>query len=522
MSFSNQLRRLEQPANISLLLEIKRGLEKENLRVTPEGYLSEKKHLSELGSALTHPSITTDFSEALLEFITRPSNSIDQVLEELEEIQRYTYTRLSDELLWVSSMPCVIDDDSQIPIAHFGDSNVGQMKHIYRVGLGNRYGRSMQVIAGIHYNFSVSDRFWRHLMTTCNSTIDIDAFRTSGYLSLIRNFRRQSWLLLYLLGASPAASHSFTNQLTPKLSHFNSDQETLYSQFGTSLRMGDLGYQSAAQAALSVKYNYLDEYITDLRRGLDRVYFPYEKIGKKDPNSKYLQLNTHLLQIENEFYSVIRPKCVSQSGEPPLHALKDRGIQYVEIRCLDLNPFLPNGIDKQTIHFLDVFLLYCLLSDSPYSSIEEQSDIAFNHDATVYRGRDSSLCLRKENLRLTISDWGQQILEQIKPIANLMDRAHQSTDYAKAINEMESRILDSSKTPSAMILEQLRSNNESHQEFGIRMAKEHTDYFLKQKLDEGTIEKYSKLAQNSIAEQLNIEKHDILTFDQYLSQYYDQ
>ena len=286
--------------------------------------------------------------------------------------------------------------------------------------------------------------------------------------------------------------------------------------------MGDLGYQSAAQAALSVKYNYLDEYITDLRRGLDRVYFPYEKIGKKDPNSKYLQLNTHLLQIENEFYSVIRPKCVSQSGEPPLHALKDRGIQYVEIRCLDLDPFLPNGIDKQTIRFLDVFLLYCLLSDSPYSSIEEQSDIAFNHDATVYRGRDSSLCLRKENLRLTISDWGQQILEQIKPIANLMDRAHQSTDYAKAINEMESRILDSSKTPSAMILEQLRSNNESHQEFGIRMAKEHTDYFLKQKLDEGTIEKYSKLAQNSIAEQLNIEKHDILTFDQYLSQYYDQ
>ena len=522
MSFTDKVRLLQQPANISLLLEIKRGLEKENLRVTSEGHLSEQKHPSELGSALTHPSITTDFSEALLEFITKPSNSIDEVLDELEEIQRYAYAILSDELLWVSSMPCLIPDESQIPIARFGESNVGKMKHIYRVGLGNRYGRSMQVIAGIHYNFSVSDRFWRYLMKTSCSSLEINDFKTSGYLSLIRNFRRESWLLLYLLGASPAACHSFTKQLTPKLSYLKSDEETLYSQSGTSLRMGDLGYQSAAQAKLSINYNNLDEYISDLRRALDQVYAPYEAIGKKDRNSKYLQLNTHLLQIENEFYSVIRPKCVSKSGEPPLHALKSRGVEYVEIRCLDLNPFLPNGIDKQTIQFLDVFLLYCLLSDSPYSCIEEQIDIAFNHDATVYRGRDSYLYLRKEDALVSISDWAQQILEKMRPIANLMDRAHQDIGHSKALNAMESRLQESNQTPSAMILEQLRNNNESHQEFGIRMAREHTDYFLKQKPDKTTIKKYLNLARLSIDEQRKIEENDELTFDQYLSDYYDQ
>ena len=522
MSYKDQLTLLDQPANISLLLEIKRGLEKENLRVSAKGYLSEKKHPSQLGSALTHPSITTDFSEALLEFITKPSKRIEEVLEELEEIQRYTYAILSDELLWVSSMPCIIHDDSKIPIAHFGKSNVGKMKHIYRVGLGNRYGRSMQVIAGIHYNFSLPDRFWRHLMRISHSSVEINEFKTSNYLSLIRNFKRESWLLLYLFGASPAACQSFTKELTPKLSNLKSDKETLHSQFGTSLRMGDLGYQSAAQAELSIKYNNLDEYISDLRRGLDQVYAPYRAIGKKDPNSQYLQLNTHLLQIENEFYSVIRPKCVSRSGEPPLHALKDRGIEYVEIRCLDLNPFLPNGIDKQTIQFLDMFLLYCLLSDSPCSSIQEQKDIASNHNATVYHGRDCSLLLRKNNAPISLRDWAQQILEKMKPLANLMDRAHQEKEFSKALDVMEMRLKNSNRTPSAMILEQLRSNDESHQEFGIRKAKEHTNYFSKQKPDKVIIEKYSNLARLSIEEQRRIEDNDTLTFDEYLADYYDQ
>jgi len=213
---------------------------------------------------------------------------------------------------------------------------------------------------------------------------------------------------------------------------------------------------------------------------------------------------------------------VSRSGEPPLHALKDRGIEYVEIRCLDLNPFLPNGIDKQTIQFLDIFLLYCLLSDSPCSSIQEQKDIASNHNATVYRGRDCSLLLRKNNAPISLRDWAQQILEKMKPLANLMDRAHQEKEFSKALDVMEMRLKNSNRTPSAMILEQLRSNDESHQEFGIRKAKEHTNYFSKQKPDKVIIEKYSNLARLSIEEQRRIEDNDTLTFDEYLADYYDQ
>jgi len=135
---------------------IKRGIEKESLRVTPEGHISVPDHPAVLGSALTNPYITTDFGEALLEFITPAYASIDECLGMLDNIHRFTLQNLEqDEMLWVSSMPCPLGSDDDIRLAEFGSSNIGRLKNLYRHGLSNRYGRLMRVIAGIPYNFSM-------------------------------------------------------------------------------------------------------------------------------------------------------------------------------------------------------------------------------------------------------------------------------------------------------------------------------------------------------------------------------
>ncbi|MBT7963770.1 MAG: glutamate--cysteine ligase, partial [Porticoccaceae bacterium] len=333
MSLDANLELLRDPARAARLTGIMRGIEKESLRVESSGRLAQTPHPKTLGSALTHPLITTDFSEALLEFITAPSSSMDSVLKQLEEIHRVTYQELGDELLWVSSMPCQLGDDDSIPIAYYGSSNIGTMKRIYREGLGNRYGRLMQTIAGIHYNFSVPDSLWEDLKEAAGNQQSLQDFKSDGYFSLIRNFRRYSWLLLYLLGAAPAVCRSFVRHQKHRLMPFGSDSHSLHQPFATSLRMGDLGYQSDSQSSLTVSYNDLSQYTKTLQEALKKPYPDYEAIGLKSSKDSHKQLNTHLLQIENEFYSSIRPKRTTATGETPLHALAERGVEYVEVRC---------------------------------------------------------------------------------------------------------------------------------------------------------------------------------------------
>jgi len=358
----NTIEQLTNTASISLLHGIGRGIEKESLRIQPDGKLAQSEHPRSLGAALTHPRITTDFSEALLEFITDVHYDIDSLLEELEDIHRFVYSQLNEEYLWVASMPCILQGDNNIPVAQYGSSNIAKMKTIYRVGLGHRYGRLMQTIAGIHYNFSMPERFWCWYKEQQGDTGSLQDFKTKAYFSLIRNFHRYSWLLVYLFGASPAVCKSFLSGRNHQLQPF--DEYSLHASEGTSLRMGDLGYQSSAQDELKVSYNSLEDYLESLQKAISESHPDYEEIGIKQ-DSEYLQLSTNLLQIENEFYSSIRPKRVTKSGEAPHKALLEQGVEYIEIRCIDVNPYHPLGIDAEQIRFFDTFLIFCLLEDSP-------------------------------------------------------------------------------------------------------------------------------------------------------------
>ena len=376
------------------LTDIGHGIEKESLRIDPEGHIAMTPHPAGLGSPLTHPCITTDFSEALLEFITPVFNKPQESLKYLTDLHTYLYSVLDrEELIWTSSMPCVLGDDESIPLAQYGSSNIGRLKTLYRSGLSYRYGRAMQTIAGIHYNFSLPESFWTLYHEMNKSDLPLQSFITEKYFSLIRNFRRYSWLLIYLFGASPAICKSFVRN-RPDHGLEKYDDNTLFMPYGTCLRMGDLGYTSKAQANLTVSYNSLEEYTHDLTQAIREPYPPYEKFAPETDeagNKKYKQVNSSILQIENEFYSTIRPKRNAPSGTRPVAALSKSGVEYIEVRCLDLNPFHSVGIDEEQIQFLNSFLIFCLLRQSPPSDKNELREIDSNLKAVIMRGRDPEL-----------------------------------------------------------------------------------------------------------------------------------
>lgn len=518
----NRLSVLASNSESRVLSGIVRGIEKESLRVTPEGKLSQTPHPTSLGSALTHPQITTDYSEALLEFITPPSSDASQVLETLENIHRYTYRQIGDELLWVNSMPCQLSGDSDIPVGQYGSSNVGQMKSIYRVGLGHRYGRLMQTIAGIHYNFSVPDELLEILRKNENSSQSLQDFKTENYFALIRNFRRHFWLLLYLFGASPGICRSFVKGRDHQLIPFGTDEHSLHMPYATSLRMGDLGYQSKAQEQLIVCYNDIRNYVNTLRHALVEPYPDYEKAGIKDSNGDYQQLSPHLLQIENEFYSTIRPKRTTNSGETPLRALWERGVEYIEVRCVDLNPFQPLGIDREQMDFMDIFLLTCLLSKSPPTDDQEYRHILENQRLMVCQGRNPELMLHDHQGERSFLEWGHALFEEMKPVAQLLDQHNQTDRYETTLNKLVTFLDNPELTPSARILREMEETGKTYFKVAMSHAVEHRKYFLKKELPSEVTEQFHMMAAESLQQQQKIEAEDSQSFDKFLTAYYQQ
>ena len=522
LNFSERLHGILSAPNHADIHRITRGLEKESLRVAPEGTLATSPHPKALGSALTHPRITTDYSEALLEFITPPTESTSELIETLDDLHSLTYTTIENESLWVNSMPCVLMSDSTIPVAQYGTSNSGKMKTVYRLGLGERYGRSMQTISGIHFNFSVSETLWTFLREQDQSTLSLQQYKTQGYFKLIRNFRRYFWLLLYLFGASPAVCKSFLRDKPHTLLPFGEDTHTLHSPYGTSLRMGNLGYQSDAQQSLKISYNCLDTYIDTLCQAISQPHQAYQDIGIKNKEGQYHQLNEGLLQIENEFYSVIRPKRSAESGQTALNALEQGGVEYIEVRCLDLNPFLPLGINESQIQFLDLFLLFCLLEESPLSDNKEHEELQINQHRMVYEGRKPDLKLFFYGKERTARDWGKAIIGSLTPLAELMDNLNGSTDYQRSLNDQALKLENSELTPSARILSELREQQISFYRLAMNAAQNTRQHFKGRSLNAEKQAMYKEMSQQSLDDQNTIEKNDTLTFEDFLKQYYAQ
>ncbi len=517
-----QLQALANPDARKLLSSIKRGIEKESLRISANGKLAQTPHPLELGSALAHPSITTDYSEALMEFITPVSSSIEGSLETLENVHSFVYQHLDDEILWSASMPCIVSGDRSIPVAQYGSSNVARMKTIYRYGLGHRYGRSMQAIAGIHYNFSMPQAYWDQAWLDAGRPGAITDYISERYLGLIRNFCRYSWLLIYLFGASPAVCSTFLKgRDNHQLQAFDEHGHSLYLPYSTALRMGDLGYNSDAQKNLNVCYNSLDNYVATLHEAILQPHEDYKDIPS-GRDGDYQQLNDSLLQIENEFYSPIRPKRVANAGETPLNALVRAGIEYIEVRCVDVSPFTAVGLDAEQIRFLDTFLLYCLLEDSPPCDEAEQEIQASNLEAVVNRGREPGLQLNNCSGAVSLHQWASELLTSMGPIAELLDSALDSSEYSASLNSQAAKVADPELTPSARVLREMREQNLPFFRLALSYSQRWAEYFRSRPLAPEIQATFERETRDSLAAQANIEQSDNIDFEQYLDNFFSQ
>lgn len=513
-TYSQRLQLLQQSEINPLLRGCLHGIERESLRVTATGTLALTGHPKALGSALSHASITTDYAEPLLEFITKAHADTADTLDELEQIHRYTHSVLDNELLWSPSMPCRLPAEAEIPIGYYGKSNVGRFKYLYRLGLALRYGKTMQCIAGIHYNFSIPEQLWAHMQQAEGDTRSLQDYQSERYIALTRNFRRYNWLLMYLFGASPAVDASFVRDMPHSLQPF--DPQTFYLPHATSLRMSDLGYQSNAQAGITPCYNNLQNYTESLIKAVSTPYPAYVAAGTHDSNGQWQQISTNILQIENEYYSTIRPKRITEGDERPVEALVQRGIQYVEARCVDINPFLPLGIDLPQARFMDSFMLYCALEHSSLLSNNECPQAQQNFMDVVKRGREPGLQLLEAGQPTGLTDWGLRLLDKIAHCAALLDTAYGTTGHSNAVSLQRAKLEDVSLTPSAQVLEHMRRDSCSFAELALKLSLQHAEQLKNRPVDSAH---FAQLATESLLQQQIIEQADSISFDQYMQQY---
>lgn len=506
--------------NISALLSgSKIGLEKECLRVTEKGTISNTPHPRELGSSLMNPYITTDYAESLLEFITPPFASATEALKFLQAIHKFTHTKLNNEILWSSSMPCVLTGDDSIHIAEFGQSNAGLMKTAYRRGLGHRYGKMMQVIAGIHYNYSLPVSFWNEYRELEKSSLPIQTFISEYYFQMLRNLQRYGWLIPYLFGASPAVCMSFMDGIEKILEPF--DDYTYHHPYATSLRLSDIGYQNYKEGKSGIKANYdnLAAYVASLRHAIETPSPDYEKFGTK-VGDIYQQLNTNLLQIENEYYSTVRPKQTTGKYEKPIVALQQRGVEYIELRSLDVNVFEPLGVCESQLHFLEAFMIFCLLQESPNIEPQERIEIDFNQSSTAHHGRQPGLKLTQNGKPVLLCAWATEIFNAMEEICDLLDSANQTKAYRSALEFHYQSVLDPDQTPSARILREMAGNQQAFFPYSMDYARKHAQYFKNLDIGNEQLQFFENVASTSLKEQQQMEADDKLDFDEFLRCYF--
>ncbi|NNN44493.1 MULTISPECIES: glutamate--cysteine ligase [Vibrio] len=516
---TNFAARLKRVANQpEIFQQFSRGVERETLRYTADGTIAQTPHPQSLGSPLTHRWITTDFAESLLEFITPVSHDVSTLMAQLADVHHFAQSQMGNEKLWPLSMPCYVGCEDDIQLAQYGRSNSGRMKTLYRMGLKQRYGSLMQIISGVHFNFSFPDTFWDALYGE-QTEEDRQDSQSAAYFAMIRNYYRFGWLIPYFFGASPALCSSFIQDRKTDLP-FESIGKTLYLPYATSLRLSDLGYTNHAQSVLKIGFNHIEQYLAGLNQAIRTPSEQFAKIGIK-VDGEYRQLNSNILQIENELYAPIRPKRVAKAGEKPSDALARGGVEYIEVRSLDVNPFSPIGITEQQIRFLDLFLTWTALSDSDPMDNCELECWRDNWRKVVLEGRRPGLELKIgcHGEKLTLASWAKRVFADLTIIAEQMDKANGDTAYQEVCQQLVDWIDHPEKTLSAQILQQTlqmgglgkvgRSLGEAYQQINLN----HTYQIYSAAIME-------QEARRSLDAQYTIEQQETQTFDQFLCAYF--
>ena len=514
--FENLIEKVFNSDVKDILADGRFGIEKESLRVS-QSKISRRKHPESMGSPLCHRCITTDFSEALLELITPPLIDKNVGLTFLDNMHHFVSYKIDDEIIWPFSMPPYVQSESEIPIASYGSSNLALFKTAYRNGLSHRYGRTMQAIAGIHFNYSLPEPIWKSSLFT-KEKVDSKKLRANIYFRTLRNLHRINWLLLYLFGASPIVSKNFLNN---KQTGFQKlDSHNYYLPYATSLRMSDLGYQNVHQSKLSISLNSLEEYAFNLKLATETKCEDYQKIFQ-EAKENYPQINSNILQIEDEYYAVARPKSSSDSNQRLTTKLNDTGVDYIELRSLDVNPFQRIGIDLDTVHFLEMFLLYCTLKSSPpinNNAIEESRE---NDLLVATKGRESGLSLSKKRTKISLQNWANQILDEMMPIAELLD--YKTNTFTGVIAKTRAQIMDPEQTLSGMLLNKVLTEKMSFHELGRTIGKDYKNHYIN--IETAKNSEWSLLEQesvDSIKRQVELEQTNEQSFEGFIKEYFNE
>ncbi len=493
------------------------GLEREMLRVSANGTLPQSPHPVGWGSAMHNPEITLDFAETQPELVTPPFPSMNELLDYTGDLHRFTAQQLpSDQGLWFQSMPPQLEA-SQIQAANFGPSNAGKIKSIYRKGLANRYGKNMQVISGVHFNFSWSETFWQRLHERVGDSRKLPVFVSENYLALLRNHLRFSWLLAYLMGATPAIDRSFIKRQPEELSPWK--EKTLIGPFATSLRMSRIGYVSSSRCTSSISYNSLTDYLSNLYQAITTECDGFSLIGLKNEQDEYRQLNSNILQIENEHYALARPKQPVQANERPFKALRERGVAYVEVRALDVQPDHALGVHPEQLNFIRLFLLYCLLKPNPLISKEEEQEMSNNHQQAALLGRKPGVSLRRNGTEISLQQWGHEILEEMKPLAETLDRYSETGGYAQLIEQQEKLLDHPELTPSARVLAELEAQDLEFLDWGQQLSQSYLEQLRQEEISEDNLKGFQQNVQASLQKQAELDQSPQMPFADYLKDF---
>ncbi|WP_425619564.1 glutamate--cysteine ligase [Buchnera aphidicola] len=501
--------------NPKILKGIYRGIERETLRIKKNGDFSKTKHPYFLGSSLTHKWITTDFSENLLEFITPATNNIDKLLSFLTDIHCFAASKMRHERMWPFSIPYSYKKKTNIQIAQYGSSNLGKMKSVYRTGLKYRYGDLINTISGIHYNFSFPILFWEYWKKQEEIDKNID-YISQGYLHVIRNYYRFGWIIPYLFGSSPAIPSFFLKNIKKKYPFKKNKENIFYLPWATSLRLSEIGYTNTNIIDLNIMFNDFNEYIESLQKSLITPSEKFINIGLKDKENNFKQLNCNILQSENELYTQIRPKRNTQNDESPILALKNRGIEYLEIRSLDINPFSSIGINKDQILVLDLFLIWCALIDSPKINKTDFIFINKNWEKIIFKGRkpNQNMYIYQENQKKTFIEISEIILTDLKKIALILDINSDDMQYQTVCDKIKSLFINPELTYSAKFLNLLIEKG--IKKIGLNLSQKYYNEFININKFNRNKKIFEKETKYSHAKQKQIEQSDTLNFEEYI------
>ncbi len=500
--FKKELATFQGKGDLSWLFQGKKGIEKENLRIDVKGKLSQNSAPEEFGSALTHSYITKDFAEAMPELVTPPHSSLPELFEFLKNLHSYSHRCLKSESFWVASMPADSIEGVPIQIAQFGKSNKAKLKETYRKGLRLRYGDKMQMISGLHFNYSFHPKIWQQFYNGFDK-------KNEALFGVARNFLRYQWFLAYLLGASPIADKKI-----PIVSHYYESKEF---PFATSLRQ--LSYKN--KKIVDISYNSLQEYIHCLGKIIQTTEPKFEKIGLKE-GEDFLQLNSSTIQIENELYAPLRPKPKQIASKRPLFYLQKNGVEYFEFRSLDLQPSSPLGLDLSQAYFLELMFIFCLIMPSPMLEAADWQELNYNQETACLRGRQPKLLLQRDRKKQSLKSWGEEIFDCLKELIDSLATTNNSKFYKTSLSAWQKILEEPDNTPSAIILKEMEEKNLSYYSYILEKSEKHKDYFLNQPIKKDFLALMSKEKTSSLKNTATIEKQDKISFGDFLKDYLQQ